>query len=409
MKTCKSVMKKAVQPSDKVCRGIEGGKGIQSNIMGEGKESDPGVAMGEFVVIDGSVMEGGGQILRMSVGLSALLRKPIRICKIRAGRASPGLKAQHLTGLTLVRDLTGGKLDGGEFGSVEVSFRPGQLRSGQFSADTKSAGAVCLLAQVSLPCTLFSPGMVSLNLRGGTNAMMAPQIDEYTEIFLPNISKFGFEFEFEVVRKGFFPKGGGEVNFFQKPVKQLKPISMTDPGVVDSIMGWSFTAGNLPLRLADQMTSAAKRHLQSADIPALRGVPVSIETYKEDSSCAPHSGSGIVLVAKTSTGCILGGSALGGARVSPEETGQRAAEELLEAVECGGCVDKYIQDQMIIFMALAAGSSTLVTGPITLHTETAIHIAEKMTKAKFKIDNCAENNRAWVITCEGIGLVNHHL
>merc|ERR1719186_1648399 len=151
--------------------------------------------MGEFIEIDGSVMEGGGQILRMSVGLSALLRKPIRICKIRAGRASPGLKAQHLTGLTLVRDLTGGKLDGGEFGSVEVSFRPGQLRSGQFSADTKSAGAV------SLPCTLFSPGMVSLNLRGGTNAMMAPQIDEYTEIFLPNISKFGFEFEFEVVRK----------------------------------------------------------------------------------------------------------------------------------------------------------------------------------------------------------------
>ena len=64
---------------------------------------------------------------------------------------------------------------------------------------------------------------------------------------------------------------------------------------------------------------------------------------------------------------------------------------------------------MIIFMALAAGSSTLVTGPITLHTETAIHIAEKMTKAKFKIDNCVENNRAWVITCEGIGLVNHHL
>merc|ERR1740128_419885 len=134
--------------------------------MGEGEESDPdpGVAKGELVVIDGSVMEGGGQILRMSVGLSALLRKPIRICKIRAGRASPGLKAQHLTGLTLVRDLTGGKLDGGEFGSVEVSFRPGQLRSGQFRADTKTAGAVCLLAQVAIPCALFSSSKICLNL-----------------------------------------------------------------------------------------------------------------------------------------------------------------------------------------------------------------------------------------------------
>jgi len=363
----------------------------------------------EFVEIDGSVMEGGGQILRMSVGLSALLSTPIRISNIRAGRASPGLKAQHLTGLTLVRDLAGGTLDGGEFGSVEVSFIPGELRSGEFSADTKTAGAVCLLAQVSIPCALFSPGMVTLNLRGGTNAQMAPQIDEYTEIFLPNISKFGFDFEFEVVRKGFFPRGGGEVNFFLKPVKQLQPIGMTCPGVVQSVIGWSFTAGSLPQRVGEQMASAAKRQIAEADVPALRGVPVRIETYKEDASCAPHSGSGIVLLAKTSTGCILGGSALGAPRVSPEDTGAKAAEDLLEAVESGGCVDKYIQDQMIIFMALAAGSSTLVTGPITLHTETAIHIAEKLTKARFKISACPENNRAWVITCEGIGLVNHHL
>jgi len=364
---------------------------------------------GEVLSIDGSVMEGGGQILRMSVGLSALLSTPIRISKIRAGRASPGLKAQHLTGLSLVRDLSGGRLQGGEFGSVEVSFVPGQMRCGQYSADTKSAGAVCLLAQVSIPCALFSPGMVTLNLRGGTNAQMAPQIDEYTEIFLPNISKFGFEFEYEVVRKGFFPKGGGEVNFFLNPVKQLKPLTMKDPGVVQSITGWSFSAGNLPVRVAEEMTGAARRHLREANIPGLRGVPVNIETYKEDYNSAPNSGSGIVLVAKTSTGCILGGSALGAPRTSPEDTGVKAAEELLEAVECGGCVDKYIQDQMIIFMALAAGTSTLVTGPLTLHTETAIHIAEKMTRAQFRIENCAENNRAWVITCQGIGLINKHL
>jgi len=363
----------------------------------------------EFLAIDGSVMEGGGQILRMSVGLSAILSTPIRIRNIRAGRASPGLKAQHLTGLALVRDLAGGKLEGGQFGSVEVSFVPGQLRCGQYRADTKSAGAVCLLAQVSIPCALFSPGMVTLNLRGGTNAQMAPQIDEYTEIFLPNISKFGFEFEYEVVRKGFFPKGGGEVNLFLNPVKQLQALNMREVGVVQSISGWSFCAGSLPLRVAEEMTEGARRHIRQANLPGLRGVPVSIETYKEDPGTAPHSGSGIVLVARTSTGCILGGSALGAPRTSPEDTGLKAAEELLEAVECGGCVDKYIQDQMIIFMALAAGTSTLVTGPLTLHTETAIHIAHKMTKAKFRIENCPDNNKAWVITCEGIGLVNTHL
>ena len=64
---------------------------------------------------------------------------------------------------------------------------------------------------------------------------------------------------------------------------------------------------------------------------------------------------------------------------------------------------------MIIFMALTDGSRILVTGPVTLHTETVIPIAERMTKAKFKIENCPENNRAWVIKCQGIGLLTNHL
>lgn len=32
-----------------------------------------------------------------------------------------------------------------------------KLSGGEFMADTKSAGAVCLLAQIALPCSLFAP------------------------------------------------------------------------------------------------------------------------------------------------------------------------------------------------------------------------------------------------------------
>lgn len=49
-------------------------------------------------IINGSILEGGGQILRNSVSLAALLQKPIRIENIRAGRSQPGLKNQHRTG-----------------------------------------------------------------------------------------------------------------------------------------------------------------------------------------------------------------------------------------------------------------------------------------------------------------------
>jgi len=358
--------------------------------------------------VDGSIKEGGGQMLRMTGSLSAIFRKPVRIIKIRAGRASPGLKAQHLTGLNLVRDITNGKLEGAAYGSKEIVFHPGPLSGGEFSADTKSAGAVCLLAQIALPCSLFAPTSSVLNLRGGTNADMAPQIDEFTEVFLPNLKHFGPTVEYEVVRKGFFPKGGGEVNLYINPIKYIKPINRVDVGNIVSLTGWCFVAGSLPIKVAEAISRSCKNELIASKSPVLSGVRINIETYKEAANASFGNGSGIVLVAKTSTGCVLGGSALGSPKMSPEKTGIKAASEILEAVECGGCVDKYIQDQMILFMALADGESTLRTGPLTLHAESAIFIAEKLTGAKFTVSNDPDNS-SWIIHCKGVGVKNQFL
>lgn len=92
-------------------------------------------------VIDGSSMEGGGQILRNSVSLSALLEKPVRILNIRAKRDKPGLKAQHLTGILLVKDLCCAKISGGEVHSTDLTFVPSQFSDKySFLADIKTAG-----------------------------------------------------------------------------------------------------------------------------------------------------------------------------------------------------------------------------------------------------------------------------
>ncbi|XP_006977885.1 RNA 3'-terminal phosphate cyclase isoform X1 [Peromyscus maniculatus bairdii] len=364
---------------------------------------------GQRVEVDGGIMEGGGQILRVSTALSCLLGLPLRVQKIRAGRSTPGLRPQHLSGLEMVRDLCDGHLEGADIGSTEITFTPEKIRGGVHTADTKTAGSVCLLMQVSMPCVLFAASPSELRLKGGTNAEMAPQIDYTLMVFKPIVEKFGFKFNCDIKMRGYYPKGGGEVIVRMSPVKQLDPINLTDRGSVTKIYGRAFVAGVLPLKVAKDMAAAAVRCIRKE----MRDLYVSIQPLQESRDQAFGNGSGIIIVAETSTGCLFAGSSLGKRGVNADKVGIEAAEMLLANLRHGGTVDEYLQDQLIIFMALANGISRIKTGPVTLHTQTAIHFAEQLTKAKFTVKKSEEEEDAskdtYIIECEGIGMANPHL
>lgn len=136
---------------------------------------------------------------------SALTGQAVKISNIRAGRKKSGLAAQHLKGVELLRDLCDAKVQGATLGSMEIEFRPGFLRGGNYVADTKTAGSIALLLQVALPAAFFCNAPVQLQLCGGTNAEMAPQIDFITEIFRPNLERFGdgATFDFDLQKRGF--------------------------------------------------------------------------------------------------------------------------------------------------------------------------------------------------------------
>ena len=65
--------------------------------------------------------------------------------------------------------------------------------------------------------------------------------------------------------------------------------------------------------------------------------------------------------------------------VPAEEVARSAVKELEDGLNNNCCVDEHLQDQVVVLMALAEGKSSFKTGPITLHTKTAIHIAEELT------------------------------
>jgi RNA 3'-terminal phosphate cyclase (ATP) len=344
------------------------------------------------LMVDGSLLEGGGQVLRNGIAYSALLALPIHITKIRAGRMSGGgLKAQHLTGLCLVHEITGGALKGADLHSREVQYAPtggdfSQLKNPkvefkedgpilQYLCDTRSAGATGLLCQVSLPVCLFLPYPVELTLRGGTNASMAPVIDFSMLVFAPIMQQhFGVTIDFELVKRGFFPKGGGEVKVRTKPVKQLKAIQLVQRGTLVKITGVALVTYRLPVHIAQRMAEQCTKLLHKQ----YRDAEIDIQAVLVPEEEAPMGdGVSLILTAHTSTGCILGASGLGERGRPAEDVAQHAVDQLVANLDAGGCVDEYLQDQLILFCALAKGTSLLKTGPLTLHTRTCLFWAQR--------------------------------
>jgi len=177
----------------------------------------------------------------------------------------------------------------------------------------------------------------------------------------------------------------------------LPPVTLTERGPVQLIRGEA-RVGGLPFIIAERMKNAACATLIAA---AVSPTIIRIDAVRETQEEAFGSGGGILLFAETDNGCVIGGSSVSTKSRDPEEIGKKAAEELLRNLRHDGCVDEHLQDQIIIFIALAKGRSTIKTGPLTDHTITAIKIAEQMTGATFHLQ---QNPSGFVIiSCDGIG------
>uniref|UniRef100_A0A182PNW7 RNA 3'-terminal phosphate cyclase n=1 Tax=Anopheles epiroticus TaxID=199890 RepID=A0A182PNW7_9DIPT len=336
----------------------------------------------------------------MALCYSVLTKTPIRIRNIRQGRKKSGLAAQHLAGVELMRDICQGRVHKAGLGSTEIEFYPGHIGHGRFVGHIQTAGSITLLLQATLPVAIFSSGPITLDLRGGTNTDLAPQVDFLTEIFRPNMERFGASFDFDLIRRGYFPRGGGQCIVEVRQVQSLKPVTLVEVGTVSRFFGWSFVAGSLPLKIAHEMASGAKSVLSQ-----ISGSRTDIEVYKESMDMAPEGNcSGIIIGCETSTGALLGGSALGEARKKSFQSGEEAASEIKSAISVGACFDRHVQDMIIILMALADGRSRIRTEPLTMHTKTAIYVTELMTKAKFNI--IQGNGHSVIIECDGVGLRN---
>ncbi|HEV2118789.1 MAG TPA: RNA 3'-terminal phosphate cyclase [Candidatus Bathyarchaeia archaeon] len=332
-----------------------------------------------MIEIDGSFGEGGGQVIRTAVALAAVLSKEIHVINVRAGRAEPGIRPQHMTGVKAAAELCSGVLEGLEVGSTEFIFRPGELRAGTFRFDVGTAGSVTLVLQTLMPILAFAPGSVRLEITGGTDVKWSPPIDYLRLVTLPILRKTGYLGDLEIVRRGHYPKGGGLVRFSTQGPSKLQPLTNDKRGSVSKILGISHATA-LPRHVAERQATSAEKRLEEAKLPS---PSIDIEVTDDKRQLGP--GSGIVLSVDTQNGNILGSDALGERGRPAEEVGSTAGKILVEEVESGACLDRHMGDMIVPYLILAEGTSEVSISRVTEHTSTNVKVAEWLTGARFDL------------------------
>jgi RNA 3'-terminal phosphate cyclase (ATP) len=342
--------------------------------------------------IDGSRGEGGGQILRTSLSLSALTGRPFRLINIRANRTKPGLRPQHLTAVRAAAIICQATLRGDAINSQFLEFQPqSRPQGGTYRLDVNdaaphgSAGSVTLIAQTLLWPLLFATGPARLVLAGGTHVPFSPSFHYLGKVAQPVFTRLGARFTTSLHAWGWNPAGGGELQATIQPVSHLTALTL-DPVATRDIRGVAAVT-NLPAHIPQRMTQRAHNLLQEA------GFKPRIEPVREKGVAA---GAGIFLWLPQA-----GFAALGRRGLPAEKVAETAVADLLEFMDNpDAAVDHHLADQLLLPMALANGRSSFTTDRLTQHTRTNADLLQNWLDVEITLNG--NLNEPATITVTGI-------
>jgi RNA 3'-terminal phosphate cyclase (ATP) len=345
-----------------------------------------------MINIDGAQKSGSGTIVRLAVGLAALLDEELHLTNIRARRAKPGLMHQHLEAIEAVRQVCQGTLEGAKVGSREIWFKPGgEVRGGHYQWDIGTAGSTTLLAMTLLPIACFARGAASLRISGGLFQDFAPSAYHMQFVLFPMLAKMGVAAGLEIIRPGYVPRGGGIIEVKVAPVTgKIKPIVLDKPGRVIAIQGVALSSHLKERNVSERMAEKCKEVLMQ------NGYQAQIEILHDIQ--ALQRGAALAVYAKTDSGCIIGADRAGEPRRTSEDIGRYVGRNLMEDLATGATVDRYLADQLIFYAALADGVSEYMIPQLTEHVETNLWLVETVLGAR------TERNQN-LVRIQGVGFI----
>ena len=353
-----------------------------------------------MLLIDGSQGEGGGQILRTALALSLVTGKPFRITHLRNGRDKPGLLQQHVTAVEAAVAVGQAQVQGGNLGSLELTFEPGQVTPGEYCFALDTAGSVTLVLQTVLPPLLHAAGPSQLTLCGGTHNPHAPPFDFLAKTFAPELARMAGAgpaapteaaggapairpLTVQLVRAGYYPAGGGEMTATITPPATWQPVELLERGKLLNRAARAVVARLAP-EIARRELGVVRREL---------GWPESSLRVEEVRDSA---GPGNVLMLELEYERMTEVLINCGARGAPSEA---VATGIIAQVRrhqrSTAPVGEYLADQLLLPLALGCGG-TFRTTSVTPHAQTNMETIRAFLEVTFETQR--EDSGDWRVT-----------
>ncbi|HEY1248942.1 MAG TPA: RNA 3'-terminal phosphate cyclase [Nitrososphaera sp.] len=344
----------------------------------------------DLVKIDGSQGEGGGQILRTAASLAGITGTPIEVTNIRANRSNPGLRPQHFSGIKIIADLFHAKSENLKIGADWIRFFPSdRFKGGAVKFDIGTAGSIPLVLMTVIPAVSLSNNSLEIEIRGGTDVKASPTIDYVRHVVAEIYRNIGIKFSTDVLKRGYYPKGGGVVRSVISPCKSPETIELLASRHTDSRI--ISVCGQLPMHVAKRQISSALIALEKNDIRCTN------YTASVESSVSP--GSSILIYSSSNFGPYVGGDSIGELGKRAENVGKEAAERFLESILSQAQVDPFLADMLVIPLVLSKGTSRFKIDRVTQHLLTNLSVAREIVGCKY---NIKQQDKTYVVTIDGL-------